>query len=110
MKFNSTKLIYFSPTGTTRNIIEAIAQGIEPDTISAFDLTLPETNKPQVDISGRDLAIIGAPVYDGRIPSDARKRLEHIDGDGAAAILLATCGNREYEDALLELKDIAICS
>jgi ferredoxin/menaquinone-dependent protoporphyrinogen IX oxidase len=108
MKFNSAGLIYFSPTGTTREVTKAIARGIEADAITAHDLTPPVTSKAQVVISGNDLAIIGAPVYGGRIPPDARKRLEQINGNGAAAVVLVMYGNREYEDALLELKDIAI--
>ena len=108
MNFNSARLIYFSPTGTTRKVIEALARGIEAASITALDLTPPETNQPQVVISGNDLAIIGAPVYGGRIPPDARQRLEQINGNGAAAVVLVMYGNREYEDALLELKDVAI--
>ena len=108
MKITSAELIYFSPTGTTGKVVEAIAQGLRPQTITTIDLTLLRQDSLDGAPSRKDLAIIGAPVYAGRIPPVARKRLEKINGNGAACVLVAMYGNREYEDALLELKDIAV--
>jgi ferredoxin len=54
------------------------------------------------------LAVIGAPVYGGRIPLEAAYRLRRLNARGAPAVVVALYGNREYEDALLELRDIAI--
>ena len=108
MNITSAELVYFSPTGTTRKVVEAIAQGLRPETIITIDLTLLRQDSLNVAPSREDLAIIGAPVYGGRIPPVARKRLEKINGNGAASVLVAMYGNREYEDALLELKDIAV--
>jgi len=108
MKLTAVKLIYFSPTGTTRSVIESIARGIDPDSIAALDLTLPEAGIQVEVCSHNDLAIIGAPVYAGRIPPVVRKRMGKISANGAACVLLVMYGNREYEDALLELKDYAI--
>ena len=108
MKITSAELVYFSPTGTTRKVVEAIAQGLRPQTITTIDLTLLQQHSLNVTPYRKDLAIIGAPVYAGRIPPVARKRLEKINGNGAACVLVAMYGNREYEDALLELKDLAV--
>ena len=101
-------MFYFSPTGTTCKVVESIARGFEADRIDTLDLTLPRQDCPSVAIAPDDLAIIGAPVYAGRIPPVALKRLEKIYGNGAACVLLVVYGNREYEDALLELKDYAV--
>ena len=108
MNITSAELIYFSPTGTTRKVVEAIAQGLRPQTITTNDLTLPGQDSLNMAPSRKDLAIIGSPVYAGRMPPVARKRLEKINGNGTACVVLAMYGNREYEDALLELKDIAV--
>jgi len=108
MKLTVVKLIYFSPTGTTRSVIESIARGIDPDIIAALDLTLPEAGIQVEVCSHNDLAIFGAPVYAGRIPPVVRKRMGKISANGAACVLLVMYGNREYEDALLELEDYAI--
>lgn len=56
-----------------------------------------------------DLAILLiAPVYAGRIPEMAAKLFSQIDGHGMKAIVAVVYGNRDYDDALLELADIAI--
>ena len=47
-------------------------------------------------------------MYGGRIPRKAVQRLLHLRSDGRAAAVVAVYGNREYEDALQELTDIAL--
>lgn len=54
-----------------------------------------------------DLVVFAAPVFGGRIPSVAAERLNELDGTGKKAVTLVVYGNRAYEDALLELNDIA---
>ena len=51
--------------------------------------------------------IIGMPVYAGRIPMVAVPRLSGLKGNGTPCILVATYGNRHYDDALVEMEDIA---
>jgi ferredoxin len=55
-----------------------------------------------------ELVIIGAPVYGGRVPVDAIKRLKNLKADNTLAVLVVVYGNREFEDALLELKNLSI--
>lgn len=103
----TVELIYFSPTGTSRRAIEAVAQGFGAETIIRNDLTLPE-QLGQTESPFEGLAIIGVPVYAGRVPQLAAERLrKHVHGDGRPVALVVTYGNRAFEDALLELKDIA---
>ncbi len=108
MNINSTKLIYFSPTQTTRKVIESIAQGIHFTTVEHIDLTPPEasTRKP-TEMHGV-LAIIGAPVYSGRLPADMVRRLRRLKGNDSPAVIVVAYGNRAYEDALLELRDLSL--
>ena len=40
MIFDSVNMIYFSPTGTTRKILEGIARGLDVKKIEHTDLTL----------------------------------------------------------------------
>ena len=54
-----------------------------------------------------DLVVFAAPVFGGRILSVAAERLNELDGTGKKAVTLVVYGNRAYEDALLELNDIA---
>jgi ferredoxin len=106
VEFSTAELVYFSPTRTTKRVLEGIVRGIQVDGIKHLDLTPPEARtRPLEEIRG-EWAIIGAPVYGGRIPPDAAQRLRRLKGGGAPAIVVVVYGNRAYEDALLELGDL----
>lgn len=99
-------LIYFSPTGTTRTTIAAIARGLEAKKIIHYDGTLPNVHLETVLTDG--VAIIGAPVYAGRMPELCLQRLQAITAKHLPCVLVALYGNRAYEDALVELRDFAV--
>jgi ferredoxin len=107
MEVKEVKLIYFSPTGTTQKILESIAKGIAVDNVEHINLTLPEAAQQTIPLSD-ELVIIGAPVYGGRLPVDAINRFKQLKASKTLAILIVVYGNREFEDALLELKNLAI--
>lgn len=52
------------------------------------------------------LTTVCVPVYSGRIPEAAASMLRCLKGDGAPLIAVAVYGNRDYDDALLELTDL----
>jgi ferredoxin/flavodoxin len=108
MKIKKVKLIYFSPTGTTRTVLEGIAKGIAVDDVEHINLTLPETDLRPVSLFSNELAIIGAPVYGGRLPVDAIARLKRLNAGSTPAVLVVLYGNREFEDTLLELKNLTL--
>lgn len=108
MNIDSIKFVYFSPTKTTKRIVEAIAEGTQYGPTVHLDLTPPTAETMELEGHGNELAIIGAPVYGGRIPVDAVGRLRRLEAHGTPAVVVAVYGNREYEDALLELRDLAV--
>jgi ferredoxin len=108
MNIHSVKVIFFSPTNTTERIIEGITQGLRGDVVEKVDLTPPEAETRTFAEIYAELAIIGAPVYNGRIPALAGRRLRRIKAKDAPAVVVCVYGNRDYEDALLELKDLAV--
>ena len=55
-----------------------------------------------------ELVIIGVPVYAGRVAPLAVKRLGILRGNNTPAVIVVTYGNRDFEDALIELRDIAL--
>ena len=57
-------------------------------------------------IPSNTLAIVAVPVFSGRIPDICAQKLVRLKGDNTPAIAAVTYGNREYEDALLELKNL----
>ncbi|MGD0885356.1 MAG: EFR1 family ferrodoxin [Thermodesulfovibrionales bacterium] len=108
MKIESLKLVYFSPTGTTKKIIQAIARGISLSDMEMVDITKPEGRKQRLRTSESELLIIGMPVYFGRVQANAIEWLNTIEAHNTPTVCVVVYGNREYDDALLELKDAAI--
>lgn len=107
MILRSLHLIYFSPTGTTRKVLEAVAGGLGAQHITRLDLTSRRTTFQDTRGTGDDLAIIGTPVYTGRVPLQALEALQSIKAQKIPTVVIVVYGNRAYDDALLELRDIA---
>lgn len=107
MTGDSITLLYFSPTGTTGKVLEAIAEGLGSRTIRRMDLTLPGTKMESLAKTPGDLTVIGVPVYAGRVPLQALSRLQRIRVKNAPAVIVVVYGNREFEDALLELRNVS---
>lgn len=103
----SVTIIYFSPTGTTRKVVEAIARGVGAEKIEVLDLTKAGSRRCRRLSTDAGLAILGVPVYTGRVPYQAVEALQHMQAQGTPAVIAVVYGNRAYEDALLELSDIA---
>lgn len=106
MRVDSAKLVYFSPTGTTKTVVQGIANGIDLSTVELIDITSPDTRKEPLHTSDSELLIIGVPVYMGRVPALLSEWLDSIQGDNTPTVCVVVYGNRAFENALLELKDI----
>lgn len=98
-------IVYFSPTYTTKRIVTMIANDITEDT-TYFDITQPNVDTEKLSFGRNDFVIIGIPVYSGRVPNLARNIIATMHGDETPIVLVATYGNRHYDDSLLELKNI----
>lgn len=103
----SADLLYFSPTGTTRAIIHAIAGGLAAPRASTYDTTLPESRVAIPELRGECL-VVAAPVHFGRVQAHAAAFLRRIRPHraGLPAVVVVVYGNRHWDDALLELCDI----
>lgn len=97
-----TELYYFSPTGGTKKAGMLLCEGISWD-VEAVDLGKKEEAPREPE---GDLVVAAMPVFGGRIPGVAAEKLRTLNGKGKKAVAVAVYGNRAYEDALLELKDI----
>jgi ferredoxin len=96
--------VYFSPTGTTEKTIIAIAEGTGIP-YERIDLTTHQARRVfRHTFKNNELAIVGLPVYSGRLPSKLDNFFSGLHGSGSSAIALVVYGNRAYEDALIELK------
>lgn len=105
------KTLFFSPTGTTEKIVKGLAQRLAENSgkkneISHIDFTLPDARQKIYSFDREDLVIAGVPVYAGRVPNVLLKFLNTLSGNGARAVAVVLYGNRDYDDALIEFKDI----
>lgn len=95
---------YFSPTGTTYSIAKTIAEGTG---CPVAEMDLSEANCG-AELSENTVLLASAPVYGGRIPAVALERLSRLPGKGQKAVAVVVYGNREFDDALLELKNALV--
>jgi len=108
MEIGSVKLVYFSPTGTTKAVVQGIAQGINPSATELIDITTPEARNQPLLTSEDELLVVAVPVYMGRVPEILSEWLHAIQAHNTPTVCVVVYGNREYEDALLELKTIVM--
>ncbi|MFZ5644742.1 MAG: EFR1 family ferrodoxin [Bacillota bacterium] len=108
MKIQSLKLVCFSPTGTTKAIVQGVARGIKKSTVELIDITKPDARKQHLQTSENELLVVAVPVYMGRVPALLNEWLNAIKALNTLAVCIVVYGNRTYDDALLELKDILI--
>ena len=107
IKNEKLSIIHFSPNGTTKQILDAIVDGLNYTKTEQIDLIKKDKIKKQ-KFTNNDLVLIGAPVYSGRIPLMVVNRLQNFKATNTKAILVVVYGNRHYDDALLELKDLVV--
>ncbi len=121
------RAMYFSGTGTTAKVTSAVAYrmwqradgnehkvGVSGET----DDTVDYVKAPNIDFSpkearskiysfdGNDVVVFGTPVIAGRVPNVLLKFLDTIEGGGALAVPIVLYGNRNFDDALIELRNI----
>lgn len=110
-KYTKVTALYFSPTHTTKKIVEQIASSlaamlrIECD---SMDITTPCSRKQQIIFDSNNIVIFGSPVYIGRLPNLISPYFKTFAGNGAAAVAVVVYGNRAYDDALAEARDILV--
>lgn len=107
MIINSVTSIYFSPTGTTKKVINAIVKGMGTTNHISIDLTSSDVrNILSPSIEG-DIVIIGVPVYEERVPEMLYDFFTSLKVNGKPVILVAVYGNFGDGIVLNELDTIA---
>ncbi len=106
MAINSLTQIFFSPTGTTRKVLSAIAEGINSLEIKGYDLTPPDQRDHfQLTLEKEDdIVLLGVPVYEEHVPDLLWDALNSIEANGQSIILVAVYGNIGFGLCLKELE------
>ena len=105
MEIKRVHIAYFSPTGTTKRTLRAVAEGFGCSELSETDWGDPKSRAAILKTGPDELVIAGMPVYYGRIPSLFHEGLP-LRGEGTPFVPVAVYGNRHYDDAVLELKTL----
>lgn len=107
MEIKRAVSLYFSPTDGTRKVVHAVAGALGAKESLELDRTPFENRWTGAELREGDVAVIGVPVYFGRAPKLMVEFFRSITVKNIPAVLVAVYGNRDYEDALLELKDLS---
>lgn len=102
MIINKIYALYFSPNGTTKEIVTSLAKNIG-ENIETINLTIKDIRDQHRTFGPDELVVIGFPVYADRIPAISKGILDCLEGTNTPVIAVVSYGNRDYGDALLEL-------
>lgn len=106
MDVRSRRLVCFSPTGTSNAVLHGIARGLDPRCVAVTDITHPDARKDPLRTREDELLVVVVPVYMGRVPALLTDWLQAIQARNTPAACVVVYGNRAFDDALLELRDI----
>ena len=103
--------IYYSHVGGTELMTEALARKVGNilDECSPLDVSVEchdmlKDESSSIAFDDETVAVIGMPVYVGKIPLPAAAALRNIAGNGAMTLAAVSYGGRKYGNALFELK------
>ena len=106
MEILKSKSIFFSPARKTGEIVSHFVSYLGYDA-EKYNITSYKKRDTSVEFSSNDLAVFAYPVYGGRVPDIMVKQLDKMKADNTPAVIIAVYGNRAYEDALLEMQNLA---
>lgn len=104
MYCDSTTQIHFSPSGTTAQVLAHFTQALTGQAKTIDLLNNPPTE--ETSFGPEDFVVVGLPVFAGRIPSVCPAMLAKLKGQNTPAVAIVVYGNRDYDDALVELCDL----
>lgn len=97
--------IYFSATTTTAQCAKAVGQAMSLPI--EREINIADNHSTELPFfEPEDVVVIASPVYGGRVPTQMVNKLKRLKGKGAHAVALVVYGNRNYDDALLELTNL----
>ena len=105
MNMENITAIYYSATGNSKISACTIAEGLSRN-YAKMDITKCDALIERTDFNSDDMVIFSAPVYGGRIYEGAKAKFDKLRGNKTKCVVTVTYGNRNYDDALLEMCDM----
>lgn len=110
MKITRVQAVYFSPCGSVEKVISGMACHAAKELavpVESYDFTLPPAREKSVAFGKDNLVFFGTPVYAGRVPNKMMPYIKKaFSGNGALAVPVVVFGNRNFDDALVELRNL----
>ena len=110
MNIKTVWAVYFSGTGTTEKVATTLARDLAERLEAAYDtycFNLPQAREKDLSFGPEDLVVLGTPVYAGRVPNLLMPYVrDHIKGNGTLGVSVVLYGNRNYDDGLIELRNL----
>ena len=110
MEIKTVHAVWFSATGTTKKVVTQTADIIARDLgvpCQTFSFNLPAAREDELAFSPGDLVVFGLPVYAGRVPNLLLPYVrDKVKGNGALAVPVVLYGNRNFDDGLMELRNV----
>lgn len=94
--------VSFSPTRSSYTVARSISEGTNLPVVE-FDVT--HTALEPLELSSDTLLVLAMPVYGGAIPDIAKERIKALKGNGTPSVIVAVYGNRNFDKALLQMRD-----
>ncbi len=96
---------YFSPTGGTKKALDALCHAWDCERVE-LDLAESMPDTAGLEFGAEDVLVVAVPSFSGRVPQFLIPKLGTMRGNGAAALLVTAYGNRDFDDTLIELKNV----
>ena len=113
-RITNVRAVYFTGTGNTKAMVCAVAKAAADKLgcpMESLDCSLPAARQQPLTFSPDELLVLGTPVYAGRVPNVLLPWLTgQFTGNGAPVIPVVTYGNRNFDDGLMELRNLSIAN
>lgn len=107
MKIEKITAVYFSMSDNSKKTALAAAEGMG-GACAEIDCTDNGFVPAKTEFGPDEVVVFCAPVYSGRIPAAGMSRFYMHKGNNTPCVILVNYGNRDYDDALLEMRDFAL--
>lgn len=111
MEIKTVWSVWFSATGTTQKVVTALSKSLAEQLGAGwqeYSFNLPKAREEDLTFGPGDLVVLGVPVYAGRVPNLILPYVrDRIHGGGALAVPVVLYGNRNFDDGLMELRNVA---
>ena len=110
MEIRKIRVLYFSATGNTERAATTIAEELAKKLnvpMESIAFTRPAEREREYYFTEEELVLVASPTYAGKLPNkilpDFRNKLH---GNGTMVVPVVLFGNRNYDDALIELRNL----